>query len=140
MGAVKTNADDQPHPLDVALGQSVRLRRRALRMSQQALADAIGVSFPQVQKYERGTNRVSFSRLVEISHTLGCRVSDLVDDLDEDKGRSSERIGDLSKLRLPGAVELLEAYSAINSTRLRRSVLELAQSMMANAPAANKAD
>ena len=94
MGAVKTNADDQPHPLDVALGQSVRLRRRALRMSQQALADAIGVSFQQVQKYERGTNRVSFSRLVEISHTLGCRVSDLVDDLDEDKGRSSERIGD----------------------------------------------
>jgi hypothetical protein len=77
---------------------------------------------------------------VEISHTLGCRVSDLVDDLDEDKGRSSERIGDLSKLRLPGAVELLEAYSAINSTRLRRSVLELAQSMMANAPTAAKAD
>lgn len=135
MGAIKANADDEPHPLDVALGQSVRLRRRALRMSQQALADAIGVSFQQVQKYERGTNRVSFSRLVEIGHTLGCRVSDLVDDLDEDKGRSSERIADLSKLRLPGAVELLDAYSAISSPRLRRSVLELAQSMMANAPA-----
>ena len=64
MGAIKANADDEPHPLDVALGQSVRLRRRSLRMSQQALADAIGVSFQQVQKYERGTNLVSFSRLV----------------------------------------------------------------------------
>ena len=63
-----------------------------------------------------------------------------MDDLDEDKGRSSERIADLSKLRLPGAAELLDAYSAISSTRLRRSVLELAQSMMANAPAAMAED
>ena len=134
------NDDLGPDPIDIAVGHRIRVRRKWLGVSQSSLAEHLGVSFQQVQKYERGTNRVSFSRLVEISHTLGCRVSDLVDDLDEDKGRSSERIGDLSKLRLPGAVELLEAYSAINSTRLRRSVLELAQSMMANAPTAAKAD
>ena len=115
--------------LDIALGQSVRLRRKDLRMSQQVLADAIGVSFQQVQKYERGTNRISFSRLVEIAHTLDCRVGDLVQNLDDPGAGAQKRMGDLAKLQIPGALELLEAYAAIKSVRLRQTVLELALSM-----------
>jgi DNA-binding Xre family transcriptional regulator len=68
--------------LDRALGNTIRLRRSALHMSQTKLADAAGVSFQQIQKYERGVNRVSFSCLVAISQGLGCRVADLVGEPD----------------------------------------------------------
>lgn len=59
-----------PRPADLAVGQRIRLRRRQLGLSQSALADALGVSFQQVQKYERGANRVSASRLVDIAAAL----------------------------------------------------------------------
>ncbi|MGA7713996.1 MAG: helix-turn-helix transcriptional regulator [Rhizomicrobium sp.] len=71
-------AINQPHPLDVALGGRIRLRRRELEMSQDQLARKIGITFQQVQKYEHGTNRVSFSRLAEIAGALKCSVSDLM--------------------------------------------------------------
>jgi transcriptional regulator with XRE-family HTH domain len=135
MNARTLAADALPHPLDIALGQSVRLRRKDLRMSQQVLADAIGVSFQQVQKYERGTNRISFSRLVEIAHTLDCRVGDLIQNLDDPGTGAQKRMEDLSKLQIPGAIELLDAYAAIKSIRLRQTVLELAHSMVDKGPA-----
>ncbi len=65
-------ADHSPHPLDVALGCRIRLRRRELGLSQAHLARQLGITFQQVQKYERGTNRVSFSRFVEIAQALRC--------------------------------------------------------------------
>ena len=59
-----------PHTVDVHVGARVRLRRRLLGMSQERLADALGLTFQQVQKYERGANRVSASKLFEIARTL----------------------------------------------------------------------
>jgi transcriptional regulator with XRE-family HTH domain len=56
--------------LDVAIGERIRMRRKATRMSQGALARAIGVTFQQVQKYERGVNRISFSRLMDVTRVL----------------------------------------------------------------------
>ena len=56
-----------PDPMDVALGAAVRIRRRTIGMSQEALAEQCGVSFQQIQKYENGANRISFSRLVQIA-------------------------------------------------------------------------
>lgn len=61
---------DAPHPLDVQVGVRIRTRRKELGVSQQTLAEACGVSFQQIQKYERGANRISFSRLVEIARAL----------------------------------------------------------------------
>jgi transcriptional regulator with XRE-family HTH domain len=72
-----------PHPLDVALGVRIRRRRMELGFSQEDLARRIGISFQQIQKYEQGVNRVSFSRLVEISHALNCTVMYIVGDLDK---------------------------------------------------------
>ncbi len=118
---------DPPHPLDIALGQTVRLRRRALRMSQQGLARSLGISFQQVQKYERGLNRISFSRLVEICHTLDCTIADLTDGLDTD--RANSRVLDLSKLAQTGADELLCAYENIPTASQRRAVLDLAKTL-----------
>ena len=61
-----------PNALDIALGNRIRQRRKGLGVSQTTLAEAIGLTFQQVQKYERGFNRVSFSRLVDIAHALDC--------------------------------------------------------------------
>ena len=96
--------------MDVYLGAAVRIRRRTIGISQEALAEQCGVSFQQIQKYENGANRISFSRLVQIARALKCRVVDLMDVLD---GPDREITGDLdllTRMRTPGAVELLAAY------------------------------
>jgi transcriptional regulator with XRE-family HTH domain len=96
--------------MDVALGAAVRIRRRTLGISQEALAEQCGVSFQQIQKYENGANRISFSRLVQIARALQCRVVDLMDVLD---GPDRDATGDLdllTRMRTPGAIELLAAY------------------------------
>ena len=113
-----------PNMLDVALGIRIRLRRKSQGMSQTALADAVGITFQQIQKYERGFNRVSFSRLVDIAHTLDCRVIDLIGDID-DAGKLSPLFRqDTAHLREGGAPELLAAYSAAPAA-LRRTILKL---------------
>jgi transcriptional regulator with XRE-family HTH domain len=110
---VPTAGAHTPNRLDVALGLRIRQRRKALSLSQTGLADAIGVTFQQIQKYERGFNRVSFSRLVDIAHALDCRVIDLVGDLDDDGSPSPLFRQDTSHLRETGAPALLAAYSAL---------------------------
>ena len=75
------NADHVSNPLDIALGARIRVRRKSLGLSQDDLAVQVGLTFQQIQKYERGANRVSFSRLVEIARTLKCRAQDLIGDL-----------------------------------------------------------
>ena len=67
-----------PHIVDVAVGASIRRRRRDLRISQEALAAAVNLTFQQIQKYERGANRVSASMLYEISRVLKCDAGDLM--------------------------------------------------------------
>lgn len=71
-----------PEALDIALGVAIRMRRRMLGRSQDELARACRVSFQQIQKYENGTNRVSFSRLVQIAGALNCSVRQLLDYVD----------------------------------------------------------
>jgi transcriptional regulator with XRE-family HTH domain len=113
-----------PNRLDVALGLRIRQRRKALGVSQTALADAIGLTFQQIQKYERGFNRVSFSRLVDIAHALNCRVVDLIGDLDDASIPSPLFRQDTAHLRETGAPELLAAYAAAPAA-IRRVVLKL---------------
>lgn len=113
-----------PNRLDVALGLRIRQRRKALGISQTALAESVGLTFQQIQKYERGFNRVSFSRLVDIAHALDCRVVDLIGDLDDATIASPLFRQDTAHLREAGAPELLAAYSAAPPA-LRRVVLKL---------------
>lgn len=63
-----------PHPIDVHVGAAIRVFRRRLNMSQTAAAEALGVSFQQLQKYEKGTNRVSASKLYELAQKLGVPI------------------------------------------------------------------
>jgi transcriptional regulator with XRE-family HTH domain len=69
-----TKISEEIHPVDLHVGSAIRVRRKSMQISQTDLADALGVSFQQVQKYERGTNRVSASRLYDIGACLGVSV------------------------------------------------------------------
>lgn len=103
-----------PDPMDIALGAAVRIRRKSLGISQEALAEQCGVSFQQVQKYENGANRISFSRLVQIARALECRVVDLMDVLDAPDRDTPADVDLLVRMRQPGALELLSAYEHLN--------------------------
>lgn len=70
-------ADHRPHPVDVTVGRNIRTLRAARRMSQETLGHELGITFQQIQKYERGTNRVSASRLAEIAVALEVGLADL---------------------------------------------------------------
>src|SRR6201982_4165772 len=121
-----------PDPMDIALGAAVRIRRRSLGISQEALAEQCGVSFQQIQKYENGANRISFSRLVQIARALQCRVVDLMDVLD---GPDREPAGDLdllTRMRTPGALELLAAYEQM-TPEARHSLVSLTRAVTAPA-------
>jgi transcriptional regulator with XRE-family HTH domain len=115
-------ADD----LDRALGNAIRLRRRSLNLTQDQLATACGVSFQQVQKYENGANRVSFSRLVQIARALECQVTDLTSALDEPTFASAD-FEFLRLMTLPGAVDLLQRYEVMTPEGRRQlvSLLEI---------------
>ena len=82
-------------------------------MTQEQLANACGISFQQVQKYENGANRVSFSRLVQIARALDCRVTDLTGALDQPQIAPAD-FEFLKLMTLPGAVDLLKRYEALS--------------------------
>jgi len=112
----KTSGDlapKAPDPMDIALGAAVRIRRRTMGISQEALAEQCGVSFQQIQKYENGANRISFSRLVQIARALKCRVVDLLDVLDGPDVEMAADLDMLTRMRTPGALELLTAYERL---------------------------
>src|SRR6201981_3857131 len=81
-GRRRRQKSDGPNPTDVHVGARVRWRRTLLGMSQEKLGDAIGLTFQQVQKYERGANRVGASRLFELSRVLDVPVAFFFDELD----------------------------------------------------------
>lgn len=124
-------SNKSPDPMDVALGATIRVRRRTIGMSQEALAEKCGVSFQQIQKYENGVNRVSFSRLVQIARALDCRVTDLMGVLDVPDDATAE-MDILSRIRTPGALELLTEYERM-SPDARASLLTFLRSMTGSA-------
>lgn len=121
------NTEDQgPDPIDVAVGHRIRVRRKWLGISQSTLADHLGVSFQQVQKYERGANRVSASMLVRIAQKLDTTVGELV-------GETPTPMNDetlFEKLAVPGAVQLLEAFASVQQPSMRTAILNLTRSLI----------
>jgi transcriptional regulator with XRE-family HTH domain len=124
-----------PDPMDIALGAAVRIRRRTIGMSQEALADQCGVSFQQIQKYENGANRISFSRLVQIARALRCRVTDLMDVFDGADMETAEDLNLLNRMRTPGALDLLSGYEKL-APDVRASILNLVRTLHAQQEAA----
>ena len=141
----KDTRSSRPDPVDVHVGARLRLRRNLLGMSQEQLAKACGLTFQQIQKYERGTNRMGSSRLFQFAKLLDVSISYFFDDVRIDRTPSYAVEGFAEQDQAPlegGAVqtdtemlhrretlELIRAYYRITDTKTRRKVYELIKSM-----------
>lgn len=114
--------------VDQKLGERIRARRLEIGMSQERLADLLGLTFQQVQKYERGINRIAASRLLDCASALEMPVADFYEGLDRPlRAGKAARTEDV--LAKPGAVELVHLFGSIESRKVRRRVLDLVRAM-----------
>jgi transcriptional regulator with XRE-family HTH domain len=122
---VRNHTSTNPDPIDIGVGARIRLQRRMRELSQTQLADAPGITFQQVQKYEKGKNRVSASMLVRAAAALETTVTALVG---EDGQAPVEPVA-MAQLATPGAVDLLAAFAGIADGETRRALLTTAQGL-----------
>ena len=129
-----------PNPIDVHVGQRIRQRRTLLGMSQEKLAEAIGLTFQQVQKYERGANRVGSSRLFDLARVLEVPIAYFFEEASV-ANKSPSRLMGVSETRMQPYVsepdplarretlELVRAYYRIDEIRVRKRVFELTKAL-----------
>lgn len=132
--------EEGPHPVDSHVGAKVKSRRLMLGLSQEELAHSIGLTFQQVQKYERGANRISVSRLVDISRALRVPVDYFIDGciaLAQVKKPAAVRgFSDVQQAALEpdpltrrDVLDLVRAYQSIATPQLKKQLLEMAKAM-----------
>ena len=114
-------AKDGPHPIDVLVGRRARVCRTLEGMSQSAVAEKLGLTFQQLQKYERGHNRISASRLYELAQLFGVPVAYFYEEVEAGKGAPDETLTKRETL------ELVRAYYAITDPAVRDSIRRLTQ-------------
>jgi transcriptional regulator with XRE-family HTH domain len=129
-----------PNPVDIHVGSRVRLRRTLLGLSQDKLGQALGLTFQQVQKYERGANRIGASRLFELSRILDVPVSFFFDDMPDDVAAAigapvggfhdqPQATYEAESLSRRETLELVRAYYRIASPKVRKRLFELTKSL-----------
>jgi len=134
----------KPNPIDVHVGSRVRLRRTLLGMSQEKLGEAIGLTFQQVQKYERGANRIGASRLYDLSRVLDVPVSFFFDDMPNELGGPPPAEQPVSADAGTGGfepdpmakretLELVRAYYRIQDPQVRKRIFELTKAVATGA-------
>lgn len=114
-----------PHPVDRHVGLRVRMRRKELGISQERLAESLGITFQQVQKYERGANRVSASKLWEIAAALKTPVAYFYDGLGDKPAFALDQDAAQSFMVSPEGLELMAAFPRISEPAIRRKIVEL---------------
>jgi transcriptional regulator with XRE-family HTH domain len=120
-----------PDPLDTMVGARIRVLRIHNKISQTDLAEQIGVTFQQVQKYEKGANRIGASRLSRIANVLGVAVGDLF----EPSGHKADDASSPFRLLAePGALRVLKAYTQTSDPRVRHAIAELIEGIAASQP------
>ena len=132
---------DKPHPVDIHVGSRVRLRRTLRGMSQQRLAGELGLTFQQVQKYERGANRIGASRLYELSEVLDVPPSFFFEGITGvgKKRETSEQEGDIQPATAESEqfakreiLELVRAYDRIDNREVRDRLFALVKAVSAS--------
>lgn len=129
-----------PNPIDVHVGARIRQRRTFLGITQERLAEAIGLSFQQVQKYERGGNRVSSSRLVDLAYALDVSISFFFEEMSAGVEKQTpsaltkidQRLGneqEADPLAKRETLEFVRAYYKIQNPAVRKRVLELTKAV-----------
>ena len=134
-----TEKEGRASPIDAHVGSRIRLRRTLMGMSQERLGEALGLTFQQVQKYERGANRIGASRLWDLSRVLDCPMSFFFEEMDDATASASPR--NLSTetrdveprendpMTKRETLELVRAYYRITDYHVRRRIYELAKSL-----------
>ncbi|MBD9570783.1 helix-turn-helix domain-containing protein [Ensifer adhaerens] len=117
-----------PNEIDVTVGRNVRRIRNMIGMSQETLGEKLGLTFQQVQKYEKGTNRISASKLVAVSQALDCSISQLFADVDASTNTVPVPIVSV------GALKLASQFDKITSPAQREAVAKLVASLARQDP------
>jgi len=136
----RAEREHRPSPIDVHVGARVRLRRTLLGMSQEKLGEALGLTFQQVQKYERGVNRIGASRLFDLARVLDVPIGFFFDDMPDalSGNTSGRRLMGLSEsqdsfeddtLHRRETLELVRAYYRITDPSVRKRVFDLIKSL-----------
>ncbi|AWU93716.1 helix-turn-helix domain-containing protein [Azospirillum ramasamyi] len=125
-----------PNPIDIHVGARLRLRRTLLGLSQEKLGEAVGITFQQLQKYERGSNRISASRLYNLSQVLGVPVSYFFDDMPtpdqiaaEVPAESAGETDEFESLARRETLELVRAYYRIEDPGVRKRTFDLLKAL-----------
>lgn len=131
-----------PNPIDIHVGGRVRLRRTLLGLSQEKLGEQIGLTFQQVQKYERGTNRIGASRLYDLSRVLDVPIQFFYDDMTAETAGQSPRLraglsesttdpyaADADPMNRRETLELISAYYKIKDPVVRQRIFDLCRAM-----------
>jgi transcriptional regulator with XRE-family HTH domain len=128
------------HPVDVHVGGRLKQRRTLMGLSQEKLADQVGLTFQQIQKYEKGANRITASRLFQFGHILDVPPSFFFDDMPAEmrrgeappEGASTARVGaraEVDPLAKRETLELVRVYYQIHDPNVRKQLYELAKSV-----------
>lgn len=131
--------EGRPNPIDIHVGGRLRLRRTLLGLSQEDLGTALGLTFQQIQKYERGTNRIGASRLFDLARALGVSVDYFYDEMEPEVMAASprymtgaveepepQRIDPMGKRE---TLDLVRIYYKIGDPNVRKRVYELARAL-----------
>nr|CAD6603379.1 XRE family transcriptional regulator [Rhizobium sp. TCK] len=130
----------KPNPIDIHVGSRIRLRRTMLGMSQEKLGESLGITFQQIQKYEKGTNRVGASRLQNISSILNVPVSFFFEDAPGENRASPAGMEEASSsnfvvdfLSSSEGLQLNRAFVKISDPKVRRRIVDLVKALAADA-------
>jgi transcriptional regulator with XRE-family HTH domain len=134
-------SDRKPHPVDAHVGKRIRMRRSLLGVTQEKLAESVGLTFQQIQKYERGTNRVSASRLFQFSKILDVPISYFYEEFSE--GRDKKPVFSMADndqeafvndeiLYSRETLDLLRHYYSLTDEYKRKELLKIIRSMVEN--------
>ncbi len=134
----------KPHPVDIHVGARVRMRRKLLGMTQTGLGDALGLTFQQVQKYERGMNRIGSGRLYDLARVFDVSVEHFFEDMPPEVAASSLATKGRSRMKkLPSyepnpmakreTLELVRAYYKIEDANVRKRLYQFTKAMGADA-------
>ncbi|MEQ9815203.1 MAG: helix-turn-helix transcriptional regulator [Azospirillaceae bacterium] len=138
MSTYESDIEEGPNPVDVHVGHRIRLRRKMLGFSQEKLGESVGLSFQQVQKYEKGTNRVGAGKLWRFAATLGVPVGFFFEGASDSEfggARVAEpRVTDVYDPHIDAeTLDLVEAYYSINDERVRTRFVSLLRSVAESA-------
>ena len=129
----------RPNPTDVYVGTRVRMRRKMLGLSQEKLGEKLGITFQQIQKYEKGTNRVGASRLQDMASAMDVPVSYFFPDTSSSQAAPGMQEDGaafmMDFMSTAEGLELSRAFVRIRSTKVRRKVVELVRALGEDKPA-----